>query len=108
MFDSSKESVELYCVHSREKLTNRIRLQWRRIKSHVERLDSQGSPDAANCPCPWNITLCHGRIPDSLDSSQTSLMCFGTIDAATSSKDMQRALLNQRETGNALEVHIKF
>uniref|UniRef100_A0AAQ4RQZ1 SSX family member 2 interacting protein n=1 Tax=Gasterosteus aculeatus aculeatus TaxID=481459 RepID=A0AAQ4RQZ1_GASAC len=46
LFDSSKESVELYCVHSREKLTNRIRLQWRRIKSHVERLDSQGSPDA--------------------------------------------------------------
>ncbi|XP_040040396.2 afadin- and alpha-actinin-binding protein isoform X2 [Gasterosteus aculeatus] len=41
VFDSSKESVELYCVHSREKLTNRIRLQWRRIKSHVESLDSQ-------------------------------------------------------------------
>lgn len=41
--DSSKESVELYCVHAREKLTNSIRLQWRRLKSHVERLDSQGS-----------------------------------------------------------------
>lgn len=43
VFDSSKESVELFCVHAREKLTNSIRLQWRRLKSHVERLDSQGS-----------------------------------------------------------------
>ncbi|XP_047442278.1 afadin- and alpha-actinin-binding protein-like isoform X2 [Mugil cephalus] len=42
-FDSSKESVELYCVQAREKLTNSIRLQWRRLKSHVERLDSQVS-----------------------------------------------------------------
>uniref|UniRef100_A0A671UX63 SSX family member 2 interacting protein n=1 Tax=Sparus aurata TaxID=8175 RepID=A0A671UX63_SPAAU len=47
VFDSSKESVELYCVHAREKLTNSIRLQWRRLKSHVERLDSQGSLHAA-------------------------------------------------------------
>ncbi|XP_038571711.1 afadin- and alpha-actinin-binding protein-like isoform X1 [Micropterus salmoides] len=43
VFDSTKESVELYCVHAREKLTNSIRLQWRRLKSHVERLDSQAS-----------------------------------------------------------------
>ncbi|XP_039666581.1 afadin- and alpha-actinin-binding protein-like isoform X2 [Perca fluviatilis] len=43
VFDSSKESVELYCVHAREKLTNSIRLQWRRLKSHVERLDNQVS-----------------------------------------------------------------
>ncbi|XP_026201055.1 afadin- and alpha-actinin-binding protein isoform X2 [Anabas testudineus] len=43
VFNSSKESVELYCVHAREKLTNSIRLQWRRLKSHVERLDSQAS-----------------------------------------------------------------
>lgn len=42
MFDSSKESAELYCVHAREKLTNSIRLQWRRLKSHVEKLNSQG------------------------------------------------------------------
>ncbi|XP_037326617.2 afadin- and alpha-actinin-binding protein-like isoform X2 [Pungitius pungitius] len=41
VFDSSKESVELCCVHAQEKLTNSIRLQWRRIKGHVERLDSQ-------------------------------------------------------------------
>ncbi|KAF7202358.1 afadin- and alpha-actinin-binding protein isoform X2 [Nothobranchius furzeri] len=38
VFDS-----ELTCVHAREKLTNSIRLQWRRLKSHVERLDSQVS-----------------------------------------------------------------
>ncbi|XP_062252056.1 afadin- and alpha-actinin-binding protein-like isoform X2 [Platichthys flesus] len=43
VFDSSKESVDLYCAHAREKLTNSIRLQWRRLKSHVERLDSQAS-----------------------------------------------------------------
>ncbi|XP_074491334.1 afadin- and alpha-actinin-binding protein-like isoform X1 [Sebastes fasciatus] len=43
VFDSSKESVEQYCVQAREKLTNSIRLQWRRLKSHVERLDSQAS-----------------------------------------------------------------
>ncbi|XP_067369966.1 afadin- and alpha-actinin-binding protein-like isoform X2 [Channa argus] len=43
IFNSSKESVESYCVHAREKLTNSIRLQWRRLKSHVERLDSQAS-----------------------------------------------------------------
>lgn len=42
VFNTSKESVELYCVHAREKLTSSIRLQWRRLKSHVERLDSQG------------------------------------------------------------------
>lgn len=42
MFDSSKESVELFCVHAREKLTNSIRLQWRKLKNHVETLDSQG------------------------------------------------------------------
>ncbi|KAG7514245.1 hypothetical protein JOB18_028761 [Solea senegalensis] len=43
VLDSSKESVELHCVHAREKLTNSIRLQWRRLKNHVERLDSQAS-----------------------------------------------------------------
>ncbi|MEQ2216568.1 hypothetical protein XENOCAPTIV_018381 [Xenoophorus captivus] len=43
VFDSSKENLELYCIHAREKLTNSIRVQWRRLKSHVERLDSQGS-----------------------------------------------------------------
>ncbi|XP_012713035.2 afadin- and alpha-actinin-binding protein [Fundulus heteroclitus] len=43
VFDSSKESLELYCIHAREKLTNSIRLQWRRFKSHVEILDSQVS-----------------------------------------------------------------
>uniref|UniRef100_A0A3Q3X475 Uncharacterized protein n=1 Tax=Mola mola TaxID=94237 RepID=A0A3Q3X475_MOLML len=39
VLDSSKESIELFCVLAREKLTNSIRLQWRRLKSHVERLD---------------------------------------------------------------------
>ncbi|CAB1324743.1 unnamed protein product, partial [Coregonus sp. 'balchen'] len=41
--DSSRESLELSCEHAREQLTNSIRQQWRRLKSHVERLDSQAS-----------------------------------------------------------------
>lgn len=31
------------CVQAREKLTSSIRLQWKKLKSHVERLDSQGN-----------------------------------------------------------------
>lgn len=57
MFDSSKESVELFCVDAREKLTNSIRLQWRRLKSHVERLDSEGILHAAYC---HYLILIHG------------------------------------------------
>uniref|UniRef100_H3DDN3 SSX family member 2 interacting protein n=1 Tax=Tetraodon nigroviridis TaxID=99883 RepID=H3DDN3_TETNG len=48
VFDSSKESVELFCVHAREKLTNSVRLQWRKLKNHVERLDSQASLNNAD------------------------------------------------------------
>lgn len=33
---------EMSCDHAREKLTNSIRQQWRKLKHHVERLDSQG------------------------------------------------------------------
>uniref|UniRef100_A0A673A426 SSX family member 2 interacting protein n=1 Tax=Sphaeramia orbicularis TaxID=375764 RepID=A0A673A426_9TELE len=51
VFDSSKESIELVCDHAREKLTNSIRLQWRRLKSHVERLDSQGSVHLGESGC---------------------------------------------------------
>ncbi|XP_046892820.1 afadin- and alpha-actinin-binding protein-like isoform X2 [Hypomesus transpacificus] len=43
VFDSSRENLELSCELAREKLTNSIRLQWRRLKSHMERLDSQAS-----------------------------------------------------------------
>uniref|UniRef100_A0A673KMI7 Afadin- and alpha-actinin-binding protein-like n=1 Tax=Sinocyclocheilus rhinocerous TaxID=307959 RepID=A0A673KMI7_9TELE len=34
---------EMSCDHAREKLTNSIRQQWRKLKHHVERLDSQAS-----------------------------------------------------------------
>lgn len=43
IFDSTKEGVALFSDDAREKLTNGIRLQWRKLKSHVERLDSQAS-----------------------------------------------------------------
>uniref|UniRef100_A0A673A542 Synovial sarcoma, X breakpoint 2 interacting protein b n=1 Tax=Sphaeramia orbicularis TaxID=375764 RepID=A0A673A542_9TELE len=41
VFDSSKESIELVVIMHEKNWTNSIRLQWRRLKSHVERLDSQ-------------------------------------------------------------------
>ncbi|CAL8345508.1 unnamed protein product [Gadus morhua 'NCC'] len=43
VFESSKEEFEGSCVDAREKLTNSIRLKWRKLKSHMERLDSQAS-----------------------------------------------------------------
>uniref|UniRef100_A0A3Q2Z768 SSX family member 2 interacting protein n=1 Tax=Hippocampus comes TaxID=109280 RepID=A0A3Q2Z768_HIPCM len=39
--DSCKESVELFSVHAREKLTNGVRRQLKKLKTHVERLDSR-------------------------------------------------------------------
>nr|XP_055057451.1 afadin- and alpha-actinin-binding protein-like isoform X3 [Misgurnus anguillicaudatus] len=41
--DSSRETLEQSCEQAREQLTNSIRLQWRKLKSHMERLDSQAS-----------------------------------------------------------------
>ncbi|XDV26480.1 hypothetical protein PO909_030193 [Leuciscus waleckii] len=41
--DSSRETLEQSCEQAREQLTNSIRLQWRKLKSHMERLDSQVS-----------------------------------------------------------------
>ncbi|XP_009294831.2 synovial sarcoma, X breakpoint 2 interacting protein a isoform X2 [Danio rerio] len=41
--ESSRETLEQSCEQAREKLTNSIRLQWRKLKSHMERLDSQAS-----------------------------------------------------------------
>ncbi|XP_059839710.1 synovial sarcoma, X breakpoint 2 interacting protein a isoform X3 [Hypanus sabinus] len=42
--ESNKEnSLELSCDEVREQLTNSIRQQWRMLKSHVEKLDSQAT-----------------------------------------------------------------
>ncbi|XP_038819706.1 synovial sarcoma, X breakpoint 2 interacting protein a isoform X3 [Salvelinus namaycush] len=49
--DCSKETLDQSCdhardqscEHAREQLTNSIRQQWRRLKSHMEKLDSQAS-----------------------------------------------------------------
>ncbi|KAA0719545.1 Afadin- and alpha-actinin-binding protein [Triplophysa tibetana] len=41
--ESSREMLEQSCEQAREQLTNSIRLQWRKLKSHMERLDSQAS-----------------------------------------------------------------
>ncbi|XP_051930521.1 afadin- and alpha-actinin-binding protein-like isoform X2 [Hippocampus zosterae] len=49
--DSCKESVDLFSVHAREKLTNGVRRQWKKLKTHVERLDSRDdSEDTENVP----------------------------------------------------------
>ncbi|XP_008283492.1 synovial sarcoma, X breakpoint 2 interacting protein a [Stegastes partitus] len=41
--DTSRESLDQYCEHAREQLTNSIRQQWRKLRNHVEKLDSQAS-----------------------------------------------------------------
>uniref|UniRef100_A0A1A8PBZ9 Synovial sarcoma, X breakpoint 2 interacting protein n=3 Tax=Nothobranchius rachovii TaxID=451742 RepID=A0A1A8PBZ9_9TELE len=41
--DSSRDTLDQSCEHAREQLTNSIRLQWRQLRSHVEKLDSQAS-----------------------------------------------------------------
>ncbi|CAN9502933.1 unnamed protein product [Ophioblennius macclurei] len=41
--DSSRDSLDQSCEHAREQLTNSIRQQWRKLRKHVERLDSQVS-----------------------------------------------------------------
>ncbi|XP_029970697.1 synovial sarcoma, X breakpoint 2 interacting protein a [Salarias fasciatus] len=39
--DGSRDSLDQSCEHAREQLTNSIRQQWRRLRKHVEKLDSQ-------------------------------------------------------------------
>lgn len=41
--EASRENVDQSCELAREQLTNSIRLQWRRLKNHMEKLDSQVS-----------------------------------------------------------------
>uniref|UniRef100_A0AAV2JRG5 Mucolipin extracytosolic domain-containing protein n=1 Tax=Knipowitschia caucasica TaxID=637954 RepID=A0AAV2JRG5_KNICA len=41
--DLGRECLDKSCEVAREQLTNSIRKQWRRVRSHMERLDSQAS-----------------------------------------------------------------
>uniref|UniRef100_A0A8C6WX55 Synovial sarcoma, X breakpoint 2 interacting protein a n=1 Tax=Neogobius melanostomus TaxID=47308 RepID=A0A8C6WX55_9GOBI len=41
--DSSRESLDKSCEVAREQLTNSIRQQWRKVRSHMEELNSQAS-----------------------------------------------------------------
>uniref|UniRef100_A0AAY5EYU9 Synovial sarcoma, X breakpoint 2 interacting protein b n=1 Tax=Electrophorus electricus TaxID=8005 RepID=A0AAY5EYU9_ELEEL len=41
--EGSRDPLEQMCEQAREQLANSIRLQWRRLKSHMQRLDSQVS-----------------------------------------------------------------
>lgn len=41
--ECSRDALEQVCGPAREQLTNSIRLQWRRLKNHMQRLDSQAS-----------------------------------------------------------------
>ncbi|TDH05859.1 hypothetical protein EPR50_G00126700 [Perca flavescens] len=39
--DFSRETLDQSCEHAREQLTNSIRQQWRKLRNHMEKLDSQ-------------------------------------------------------------------
>uniref|UniRef100_A0A8C4NRV0 Afadin-and alpha-actinin-binding protein n=1 Tax=Dicentrarchus labrax TaxID=13489 RepID=A0A8C4NRV0_DICLA len=39
--NSSRETLDQSCEHAREQLTNSIRQQWRKLRNHMEKLDSQ-------------------------------------------------------------------
>ncbi|XP_072220230.1 synovial sarcoma, X breakpoint 2 interacting protein a [Leuresthes tenuis] len=41
--ETSRETLDQSCEHAREQLTNSIRQQWRKLRNHVEKLDSQAS-----------------------------------------------------------------
>lgn len=41
--DSSRETLDQSCEDAREQLTNSIRQQWRKLRNHMEKLDSQGT-----------------------------------------------------------------
>ncbi|XP_055359559.1 synovial sarcoma, X breakpoint 2 interacting protein a isoform X2 [Betta splendens] len=41
--DCSRETLDQSCEHAKEQLTNSIRQQWRKLRSHMEKLDSQAS-----------------------------------------------------------------
>ncbi|KAG8014247.1 Afadin-and alpha-actinin-binding protein [Nibea albiflora] len=41
--ESSRETLDQSCEHAREQLTNSIRQQWRKLRNHMEKLDSQAS-----------------------------------------------------------------
>uniref|UniRef100_A0A3Q4BAD7 Uncharacterized protein n=1 Tax=Mola mola TaxID=94237 RepID=A0A3Q4BAD7_MOLML len=43
MGDCSREALDQSCEHAREQLTNSIRQQWRKLRNHMEKLDSQAS-----------------------------------------------------------------
>ncbi|KAM8839577.1 synovial sarcoma, X breakpoint 2 interacting protein a [Synchiropus picturatus] len=43
--DSSREMLDKSCEQAREQLTNSIRQQWRKLRSHVEKLDTQACQD---------------------------------------------------------------
>ncbi|XP_075954384.1 synovial sarcoma, X breakpoint 2 interacting protein a [Anarhichas minor] len=41
--DPSRETLDQSCEHAREQLANSIRRQWRKLRNHMEKLDSQAS-----------------------------------------------------------------
>lgn len=48
--DSSRETLDQSCEHAREQLTNSIRQQWRKLRNHMEKLDSQGTCSTVTHP----------------------------------------------------------
>ena len=57
--ETSRETLDQSCEHAREQLTNSIRQQWRKLRNHMEKLDSQG----ANIPVAYpEISFWHHLI----------------------------------------------
>lgn len=44
--DSSRETLDQSCEQAKEQLTNSIRQQWRKLRNHMEKLDSHGKHSA--------------------------------------------------------------
>ncbi|XP_017281402.1 synovial sarcoma, X breakpoint 2 interacting protein a [Kryptolebias marmoratus] len=49
--NSSRETLDQSCEHAREQLINSIRQEWRKLKSHVEKLDNQASQAQTQMEC---------------------------------------------------------
>lgn len=51
--DGGRDALDQSCEHAREQLTNSVRQQWRKLRNHVEKLDSQGTRSTARTFRHW-------------------------------------------------------
>uniref|UniRef100_H3DBJ4 Synovial sarcoma, X breakpoint 2 interacting protein a n=1 Tax=Tetraodon nigroviridis TaxID=99883 RepID=H3DBJ4_TETNG len=53
--DCSREALDQSCEHAREQLANSVRQQWRKLRSHVEKLDSQAFQVQSQLQAPKDV-----------------------------------------------------